>query len=533
MQIQIDMNTINKYIHAQEATVTKANPYIETDELSTKAKSLLVKLVERGFYFKIPTTTLNTLKEELGGELVGELTSNNDVAVITEDTPVNGDVSTNDSTTSTGTLTFAKTTDPIHGTVLFNSNGTYTYTPNSNFNGTDSFTYTVTDSALGESKVNTVTITVNPVSDLVVNDITATIQEGTVLSSTITGTTTSGGVLSYTKTTDPVYGVAVVNMDGSYTYTPETNYHGTDSFTFTVVDSNANESLTGSITITITPVVGLTAADVSVSTDEDVMFTGSLTTGTSTTSGGTLTFTKVSDPLNGVAVVNSNGDYTYTPNSNYSGIDSFDYSVTDSVTLESLTKTVTITVNEVSDLTVTDVITTVSEDVVLNSTVATNASTTSGNTLSFSKATDPVNGTVTINADGTFEYTPASNYNGTDTFDFITTDSVTGETQTKPVIITVTAIGDLEVQAYTNTMVQDTVLEGTLVGVATTTSGGVLEYSKATDPVNGAVVVNTDGTFTYTPTASYVGEDTFDFTVTDEDAGETRTETATITIESA
>lgn len=343
MQIKIDMNTINKYIHAQEATVTKANPYIETDKLSTKAKSLLVKLVERGFYFKISTTTLNTLKEEL----VGELTSNNDVAVTTEDTPVNGDVSTNDSTTSTGTLTFAKTTDPIHGTVLFNSNGTYTYTPNSNFNGTDSFTYTVTDS----------------------------------------------------------------------------------------------------------------------------------------------------------------------------------------VTLESLTKTVTITINEVSDLTVTAVIATVSEDAVLNSTVATNASTTSGNTLSFSKATDPVNGTVTISADGTFKYTPASNYNGTDTFDFITTDSVTGETQTKPVIITVTAIGDLEVQAYTNTMVQDIVLEGTLVGVATTTSGGVLEYSKATDPVNGAVVVNTNGTFRYTPTASYVGEDTFDFTVTDEDAGETRTETATITIE--
>lgn len=533
MQIQIDMNTINKYIHAQEATVTKANPYIETDQLSTKAKSLLVKLVERGFYFKIPTTTLNTLKEELGGELVGELTSNNDVAVITEDTPVNGDVSTNDSTTSTGTLTFAKTTDPINGTVLFNSNGTYTYTPNTNFNGTDSFTYTVTDSALGESKVNTVTITVNPVSDLVVNDITATIQEGTVLSSTITGTTESGGVLSYTKTTDPVHGVAVVNMDGSYTYTPETNYHGTDSFTFTVVDSNANESLTGSITITITPVVDLTADDVSVSTDEDVMFTGSLTTEVSTTTLNTLTFTKVSDPLNGVAVVNSNGDYTYTPNSNYSGIDSFDYSVTDPVTLESLTRTVTITINEISDLTVTDVITTVSEDVVLYSTVDTNASTTSGNTLSFSKATDPVNGTVTINADGTFEYTPASNYNGTDTFDFITTDSVTGETQTKPVIITVTAIGDLEVQAYTNTMVQDTVLEGTLVGVATTTSGGVLEYSKATDPVNGTVVVSVDGTFTYTPTASYVGEDTFDFTVTDEDAGETRTETATITIEAA
>ena len=253
MQIQIDMNTINKYIHAQEATVTKANPYIETDGLSTKAKSLLVKLVERGFYFKIPTTTLNTLKEELGGELVGELTSNNDVAVITEDTPVNGDVSTNDSTTSTGTLTFAKTTDPIHGTVLFNSNGTYTYTPNTNFNGTDSFTYTVTDTALGESKVNTVTITVNPVLDLVVNDITATIAQDTVLEGTLVGvvTTTSGGVLEYSKATDPVNGTVVVNTDGTFTYTPTASYVGEDTFDFTVTDEDAGETRTETATITI------------------------------------------------------------------------------------------------------------------------------------------------------------------------------------------------------------------------------------------------------------------------------------------
>ena len=138
MQIQIDMNTINKYIHAQEATVTKANPYIETDELSTKAKSLLVKLVERGFYFKISTTTLNTLKEELGGELVGELTSNNDVAVTTEDTPVNG-------------------------AVVVNTDGTFTYTPTDSYVGEDTFDFTVTDEDAGETRTETATITIETV----------------------------------------------------------------------------------------------------------------------------------------------------------------------------------------------------------------------------------------------------------------------------------------------------------------------------------------------------------------------------------
>lgn len=67
MQIQINMNTIDKYIHAQEVTVTKANPVLDTSLLSTKGKELLVKLQENssGFYFKLTETVLNDIIEEL------------------------------------------------------------------------------------------------------------------------------------------------------------------------------------------------------------------------------------------------------------------------------------------------------------------------------------------------------------------------------------------------------------------------------------------------------------------------------------
>ena len=67
MQIQINMNTIDKYIHAQEVTVTKANPVLDTSLLSTKGKELLVKLQENssGFYFKLTETVLNDLAEEI------------------------------------------------------------------------------------------------------------------------------------------------------------------------------------------------------------------------------------------------------------------------------------------------------------------------------------------------------------------------------------------------------------------------------------------------------------------------------------
>ena len=68
----------------------------------------------------------------------------------------------NDSTTSGGTLTYAKASNPSHGTVVVNADGSYTYTPATNYNGTDSFTYTVTDAASGESLTRTVNLTVSP-----------------------------------------------------------------------------------------------------------------------------------------------------------------------------------------------------------------------------------------------------------------------------------------------------------------------------------------------------------------------------------
>src|SRR5205085_1475144 len=66
-----------------------------------------------------------------------------------EDTPVTGSVTANDSTTSGGPLSFAINNDASHGTVVDNGNGSYTYTPAANFNGTDSFSYLVTDAASG------------------------------------------------------------------------------------------------------------------------------------------------------------------------------------------------------------------------------------------------------------------------------------------------------------------------------------------------------------------------------------------------
>ena len=167
---------------------------------------------------------------------VADLVAADDSVTTDEDTPVNGTVAGNDSTTSGGTLEYVKATDPSNGTVVVNIDGTYTYTPNANFNGTDSFTYTVTDPASGESLTQTVEITVNPVNDAPV--ISGGDQQGTVVEAgnladgtPTTGTPDASGSFSATDvendplvwsvvgTPDTTYGVFSINpTTGAWTY---------------------------------------------------------------------------------------------------------------------------------------------------------------------------------------------------------------------------------------------------------------------------------------------------------------------------
>ena len=104
---------------------------------------------------------------------------------------------------------------------MVNANGTYTYTPVANYNGADSFTYSVSDGK-GDSNTYTVAVTVSPVNDAPVgNGTTITTAEDTVKSGTLpVATDVDGDKLTYGKGSDPAHGAVVVNADGTYTYTP-------------------------------------------------------------------------------------------------------------------------------------------------------------------------------------------------------------------------------------------------------------------------------------------------------------------------
>ena len=125
------------------------------------------------------------------------------------------------------TLTFAKASDPAHGTVTITSGGSATYSPAANYTGEDSFTFTVSDGPA--SAPATVTINVTPVNDApsaTEQNVTTAKETTTVV--TLAGADVDGDTLTFAKASNPAHVTVSVTAAGSATYTPAANYHGPD-----------------------------------------------------------------------------------------------------------------------------------------------------------------------------------------------------------------------------------------------------------------------------------------------------------------
>ncbi len=156
-------------------------------------------------------------------------------------------------------LTATVVTNPVNGTLTLNTDGSFIYTPNANFNGADSFTYKANDGTT-DSNSATVSITVNPVNDdpVAVDDSYAT-DEDTPLNIAAPGILTNdtdvdvGTTLTASLVTNPVNGTLTLNADGSFTYTPAANFNGADSFTYKANDGTTDSNI-ATVAITVNPV---------------------------------------------------------------------------------------------------------------------------------------------------------------------------------------------------------------------------------------------------------------------------------------
>ncbi|HIF9158378.1 TPA: tandem-95 repeat protein, partial [Photobacterium damselae] len=365
------------------------------------------------------------------------------------DAPVGEDVSaeTQEETAVTGqltatdvdgdNLTFKPGSDPTNGQVTVNPDGSWEYVPNTDFNGEDSFTVLVDD---GNGGTDTITVTVNvtPVNDAPVGeDVTAETQEETAVTGQLTATDVDGDNLTFKPGSNPENGSVTINADGSWEYVPNTDFNGEDSFTVVVDDGNGGTD-TITVTVNVTPVNDAPVGeDVSAETQEETAVTGQLTA--TDVDGDNLTFKSGSDPTNGQVTVNPDGSWEYVPNPDFNGEDSFTVVVDDG---NGGTDTITVTVNvtPVNDAPVGEDVTaeTQEETAVTGQLTATDVD---GDNLTFKPGSNPENGQVTVNADGSWEYVPNPDFNGEDSFTVLVDDG-NGGTDTITVTVNVTPVND-------------------------------------------------------------------------------------------
>ncbi|MDG1290399.1 MAG: Ig-like domain-containing protein [Lentibacter sp.] len=343
-----------------------------------------------------------------------------------------------------------------------------------------------------------------------------------------------GDPLTVTDTTAPANSSVMINADGTVTYTPNTGFIGTDSFEYTVTDGQGNLS-TVTVTVTVAdPADNLPAmlVDDAAETDEDTAVVIDVLGNDSDPEGDALTVTDTTEPANGSVVINADGTVTYTPDAGFTGEDTFEYSVEDEGGNIS-TATVTVTVGDTgpnAPATPMDDMATTDEDTPVVINVLSNDTDPEGDVLTVVDASEPANGTVVINPDGTVTYTPSAGFTGQDTFEYTVEDA--GGNYSSAVVFVQVGEGDLPPVATddADTTDVDTPLVITVLGNDSDPEGEALTVTGTTEPLNGSVAINADGTVTYTPDTGFTGTDTFDYTITDP-AGNASTATVTVMVQ--
>ncbi len=317
-------------------------------------------------------------------------------------------------------------------------------------------------------------------------------------------------------------------------YTPAANYNGSDSFTVEVDDGNGGTA-TVTVNVAVESINDIPAAtNNSYTTDEDTAVSGNvLTDGTadSDADGDTLSVTAWGTPAHGsLSATAANGSFTYTPDAGYNGSDSFTYTIEDG-NGGSASATVSITVNAVNDLPVisegSSVAVTMSEDGSPTAFALTlHADDADDDPLSWRVSTPPSHGSADATGSGTSQsvaYTPAANYNGSDSFT-VEVDDGNGGTATVTVNVAVESINDIP--AATNnsyTTDEDTAVSGNVLTDGTADSdadGDTLSVTAWGTPAHGSLSATAaNGSFTYTPDAGYNGSDSFTYTIEDGNGG--------------
>ncbi|MCR9777252.1 tandem-95 repeat protein, partial [Vibrio parahaemolyticus] len=461
-----------------------------------------------------------------------------DIATTQEDTAVTIDVLPNDTDIDGDTLRIDSASVPSDQGTVEIVDGKLVFTPAENFNGDAEITYTVTDGELtDEAKVS---VTVNPVNDApVAKDDIATTQEDTAVTIDVlpNDTDVDGDKLSIQSATVPEAQGKVEIVDGKLVFTPAENFNGQAEITYTVTDGELTDE--AKVTVTVNPVndAPTIKVDAVESITEDAVSTDTVVA--------TLTVRDTDTPEDQLTVSlenNSNGYFVLVGNEvklTQAGVDAVN---NDELNLKDLTISASVSdgvnptasdsdsliVNRVNDApTVENAIAdqVLSEDFASYTIDLNDAFKDSDSALNFSVSG---NSNVLVSIEnGIATISPTADWNGSETLTFTATDP-SGESVSQTVDFTVAPVVDIE--ADSTNVVEDTPTIINVLGNDTFEGKDkVVSLDAENGPKNGTVIVNNDGTVTYTPNDNYVGKDTFTYIVTSGGVSESTTVEVNVT----
>ena len=440
-----------------------------------------------------------------------------DVAETSEDTPVTIDVLANDSDPDGDTLTVVEVLAPAHGTAVVADTGAVEYRPESDYHGTDRFTYVVGDES-GLTAQAAVEVTVLPVNDppQAVDDAAET-PENTPVSIAVLANDSDpdGDPLTVVEVSSPAHGTAVVADTGAVVYTPERDYRGPDRFTY-VVGDGSGLTAQAAVEVTVQPAnEPPQAVDDAAETPEDTPAFIDVLANDSDPDGDTLTVVEVSAPAHGTAVVADTGAVEYTPERDYHGSDRFTYVVGDGsgLTAQAAVEVTVLPVNDPPQA--LDDAAETPEDTPVTIAVRANDSDGDGDPLALVEASAPAHGSARLTDTGAVEYTPERDYHGTDRFTYMVGDG-SGLTAQAAVEVTVLPVNDpplaLDDAAETP---EDTPVTIAVLANDSDGDGDTLTLVEASAPAHGSARLTDTGAVEYTPERDYHGTDRFTYMVGD------------------
>ena len=417
------------------------------------------------------------------------------------------------------------------------------YTPAADFNGSDAFTFTVSDGKTSSAPA-TVTVAVTEVNDPPVagpdSASTAQGQTLTVPATTLLSNDTPGPLneASQSLTVTGVTGGSdthgtVTFANGKVTYVPDAGFSGAASFAYTVCDNGTTNGqpdpkcAVGTVSVTVTPSANRppVADDQHVSGPEDTSIPVTLTG--SDPDHDSITYAIATNPAHGT-LVGTPPDLTYNPAPDYFGPDAFTFTTFDGQAA-SVPATVSITVTEVNDAPVAGLdnantvagqpVTIPAASLVTNDIPGPANEANQTLTVTAVAAGANTHGTVALAFDGTITYTPDDGFSGPAAFDYTVCDN--GTTNGLPDPLCTIGTVNVNVSAPNLPPLADdqslTTPEDTPVPITLTGSdpdGDPLTYTIATDPVHGTLSGSAPS-LTYTPAPGYNGPDSFTFTTFD------------------